>query len=178
MLSSIYNFLKRKLYLKKLAKRDKSLWRVEIAREQGVKVGEGCRFFSASFFSEPYLIEIGDNVIVSGRVVFLTHDGAIHLFEGMNIGGLYGPIKVGNNCFIGMGAIILRNITIGDNCIVGAGAVVRKNVPDNSVVMGNPAEVVFKTSMAKKLLKADKNYIKESFEGKNKKEILCKHFFE
>ena len=172
---------KRKIYLKKLYKKDKAKWRVEMARDKGVKVGENCHFFSADFFSEPYLVEIGDNVIISGRVIFLTHDGAIYLFKKRDeeVGGTYGKIKVGNNCFIGMGAIIMRNITIGNNCIVGTGAVVRENVPDNSVVFGNPAKVIFKTSMLRKLLINDKNTIHEPFKNaKHKKNLILKHMGE
>ena len=44
--------------------------------------------------------------------------------------GNFGKIKIGNNCFIGMGAIILPNVEIGNNCIVGAGAVVMNSFPD------------------------------------------------
>lgn len=40
------------------------------------------------------------------------------------------------------GSIILPGVTIGNNVIVGAGSVVREDIPDNSVVMGNPARVV------------------------------------
>ncbi len=178
MLAKLFDKLKRKIYLKKLYRTDKSLWRVEMARKMGVKVGSNCRFFSYSFFSEPYLVEIGNNVIISGRVVFLTHDGSVYLFRKRDeVGGLFGRITVGDNCFIGMGAIIQRNVKIGNNCVVGAGAVVRKDVPDNSVVMGNPAEVVFKTSMLEKLLLNDKNlFIDPFFNERHKKELLSKHF--
>ena len=43
---------------------------------------------------------------------------------------------------IGSGATILANITIGENAIVGAGSVVTKDVPANSIVVGNPANVL------------------------------------
>ena len=51
---------------------------------------------------------------------------------------------VGNNCLIGMGAIVLNNAEIGDNCIIGAGAVVTENkvIPPNSLVLGTPGKVV------------------------------------
>lgn len=47
-----------------------------------------------------------------------------------------------NNVDIGANAIIIGNIVIGNNVIIGAGAVVTKNVPDNCVVVGNPAFIV------------------------------------
>ncbi len=49
------------------------------------------------------------------------------------------PVIIGNNVWIGMGAIILKGVTIGDNAVVGAGAVVTKSVPPYTVVAGNPA---------------------------------------
>jgi len=132
---------------------DRVRWNVLRARELGAKVGTDCRFYSLNFFSEPYLIEIGNDVILSGEVYFVTHDGGVFLLknEVEHLRGHYGRIKIGNNCFIGMGAIILPDVSIGNNSIVGAGAVVNRSFPDNSVIMGNPAEVVFKTSMYLKM---------------------------
>ena len=52
------------------------------------------------------------------------------------------PVKIGNNVWIGMHAIILKGVTIGENSVVAAGAVVTKSVPANAVVAGNPAVVV------------------------------------
>lgn len=51
---------------------------------------------------------------------------------------------VGDNCVVGMGAVILNGAIIGDNCIVGAGALVtgKMNAPAGSLILGNPAKVV------------------------------------
>lgn len=57
---------------------------------------------------------------------------------------------VGDNCTIGMGAIVLNNALIGDNCMIGAGAVVtgKAIIPDGSLVLGSPARVVRKLTEA------------------------------
>lgn len=52
------------------------------------------------------------------------------------------PVRIGNNVWIGMGAVILKGVEIGDNSVVAAGAIVTKSVPANVVVAGNPAVVV------------------------------------
>lgn len=49
---------------------------------------------------------------------------------------------IGNNVWIGGGAIIMPGVTIGDNVVIGAGSVVTKDIPDNSVAYGSPYRVV------------------------------------
>ena len=52
------------------------------------------------------------------------------------------PVKIGNGCWIGGGAIILPGVSIGDGTVIGAGSVVTKDIPDNVVVAGNPAKII------------------------------------
>ena len=52
------------------------------------------------------------------------------------------PITIGNNVWIGAGAIILPGVTIGNNVVIGAGSVVTKNIPAYSLAVGNPCRVI------------------------------------
>jgi acetyltransferase-like isoleucine patch superfamily enzyme len=113
---------------------------------QGLVLGRNVRIIGRpEFGSEPYLIEVGDDVTISSHVTFVTHDGATWVFrrraeyEGLQ---RFGRIKIGDNCFIGTRAVILPGVSIGDNCVVGAGAVVSRPVPANTVVAGSPARFV------------------------------------
>ncbi|MEU9286558.1 sugar O-acetyltransferase [Streptomyces sp. NPDC048275] len=54
------------------------------------------------------------------------------------------PITIGDNVWLGGGAIVCPGVTIGDNAVIGAGAVVTKDVPANVVAVGNPARPVRK----------------------------------
>lgn len=52
------------------------------------------------------------------------------------------PVRIGKNCWIGAGAIIVPGVTIGDNTVIGAGSVVTKDIPANVVAVGNPCRVL------------------------------------
>jgi acetyltransferase-like isoleucine patch superfamily enzyme len=53
-----------------------------------------------------------------------------------------GHVRIGDDCWIGMGVSILPGITIGDGCVIGAGAVVAKDLPKFTIAVGNPATPV------------------------------------
>ena len=52
------------------------------------------------------------------------------------------PIRIGRNCWLGAGVIVMPGVTIGDNSVIGAGSVVTKDVPANVVAVGNPCRVL------------------------------------
>lgn len=81
----------------------------------------------------PKGVHIGAHTLVAFGVRILTHD---------RTRGLYIHTRIGENCFIGGGSIILPGIAIGNNCVIGAGSVVTRNVPDRSLVAGNPARII------------------------------------
>lgn len=52
------------------------------------------------------------------------------------------PVRIGRNCWLGAGVIVLPGITIGDNTVVGAGSVVTRDLPSGVVAAGNPCRVL------------------------------------
>ena len=52
------------------------------------------------------------------------------------------PVRIGRNCWIGAGAVIVPGVTIGDNTVIGAGSVVTKDIPSGVVAVGNPCRVM------------------------------------
>lgn len=53
-----------------------------------------------------------------------------------------GPVRIGNNCWIGENVVILPNVVVGDDCVIGANAVVTKSFCSGSIIAGNPARVI------------------------------------
>ena len=163
-----------KLYLLKCS----DARRVRYLRKLGMKIGERCRIRTLKFSTEPYLIELGDHVAVAAGTEFITHDGATWVFEDdVDGGGVFGKIVIGNNVFIGINCIILSNTSIGDNCIIGAGSVVRGQYPENSVIAGNPAQIVSKTGIQRMLSKQNPGLLKtRNLSYKEKDKIVKEHF--
>jgi maltose O-acetyltransferase len=87
-------------------------------------------------------ITIGDDVQIGPNVQLLTPTHPVEAEPRRNkIEGAQ-PITIGDNVWLGGGAIVLPGVTIGDNTVVGAGAVVTRDLPANVVAVGNPARVI------------------------------------
>ncbi len=52
------------------------------------------------------------------------------------------PITIGNGCWLASNVVVCGGVSIGNNCVIGAGSVVTKNIPDNSFAAGNPCRVI------------------------------------
>lgn len=87
-------------------------------------------------------IRIGDDVQIGPHVQLLTATHPIAPGPRRDKWEAAQPITIGNNAWIGGGAIILPGITIGENTVVGAGAIVTRDLPANVVAVGNPARVM------------------------------------
>ncbi len=114
-----------------------------------VSVNMNCTFVDCN------KIEIGNHVLIASNVQIYTAAHPVELSERLTPNwkpesGEYFcrtyalPVKIGNGCWIGGGAIILPGVTIGDGSVIGAGSVVTKDIPENCVAAGNPCRVLRK----------------------------------
>lgn len=85
---------------------------------------------------------IGNNVMIASNscISTLTHDYNENSMRFSKV--VARPIRIEDDVWIGSGAIILPGITIKKGAVVGAGSVVTKDVPENAIVVGNPARII------------------------------------
>ena len=112
---------------------------VEYLRSRGVQIGENVSILNSNIdFCHGFLVSIGNNVTLTG-VTVLAHDASSQIPLGVS---KVGKVIIGDNVFIGSGSIIMPNTHIGNKVIVGAGSVVSRDIPDNSVAVGNPVQIL------------------------------------
>ena len=137
--------------------------RTKMLKEMFAKIGEGCYIepplhsnwgghhvhFGKNIYANYNLtlvddthIYVGDYTMFGPNVTIATAGHPI-LPELREQGYQYNaPVRIGKNCWIGAGVVIVPGITIGDNVVVGAGSIVTKDLPDNVVAVGNPCKVL------------------------------------
>lgn len=140
--------------------------------------GDRCSWTSFRLPSEPYLISIGNDVIVTAGVRFITHD---MLHQTIRVTGYphcnshihYGKIEILDNVMLGADSIIMPGVKIGPNAVVAAGSVVTKDVPEGTVVGGNPAKIIGNLQTL-----AERRYDEDmSYGTNNTKEEIIEHFW-
>lgn len=177
---SLLQIVKTRILMHKVNKTNES--KRQYLRSLGCKIGEGTRFAGqANVGNDPYLVEIGNDCLISADVSFLCHDGGVKVLN--SLGFFSGEamdkmarIRIGNNCFIGCGAVIMGGVTVGNNVIIGTKSVVTKNIPDGVVAAGIPARIIcsieeyYQKSKSRGLF-----YPTPSMSYDEKKEYLIKH---
>lgn len=109
--------------------------------------------FSGTTIVAAMSVTIGDGCMMGAHaMVFDTDFHNIHSasrrYERANWELISAPVRIGDNVFIGTGAIICKGVEIGDNSVIGAGSVVTKSIPANSIAAGNPCRVVGSVNLA------------------------------
>lgn len=87
-------------------------------------------------------VYIGDNVMIGPNVTIATAGHPIDPELRRKVAQFNIPVRIGNNVWIGAGAVILPGITIGDDSVIGAGSIVTKDIPAGVVAVGNPCRVL------------------------------------
>lgn len=107
-----------------------------------IHIGEGSFVNFDCVFLDLAPINIGCNTLIGPKVQLLTAHHPLDAAERASGREAGRPIRIGDGCWLGGGAIVCPGVAIGDRAIVGAGAVVTRDVPSDTVVAGNPARIL------------------------------------
>lgn len=114
----------------------------------GIRLGEHVFINSNCTFLDGGYITIGAHTLIGPHVQIYTPQHPMDAIERREPKEYAYPVTIGQDCWIGGGAIICPGVTIGDRCIIGAGSVVTRDIPSDSVAVGNPARVIRRTGGA------------------------------
>lgn len=137
--------------------------REAMLRQMFAEVGEGC-YIESPFYANfgGHHVHLGNNVYTNFNLT-LVDDTHIYIGDCTMIGpnvtiataghpiepGLRSrglqynmPVRVGKNCWLGAGVIVMPGVTIGDNTVIGVGGIVTRDIPSNVVAVGNPCRIM------------------------------------
>ena len=137
--------------------------RAALLKEMFAAVGEGCWIeppfhanwggrnvtlgdfvyanFGLTLVDDTY-ITVGDETMIGPNVVIATARHPLDPELRRRALQSNAPVRIGRNCWIGAGAILLPGVTVGDNTVIGAGSVVTRDLPANVLAVGNPCRVL------------------------------------
>lgn len=138
-----------------------------------VKLGENVNIWYGTIIrADINSVSIGDNtniqdssVIHVDRASEKPGSGSVQIGSNVTVGhrAIIHACRIGDNCLIGMGAIVLSGADIGEGCILAAGAVVKENevIPPGSLVAGVPAKIKGQVSLEwqQKILESSRHYV-------------------
>lgn len=162
------------------ARRARIHWGLWRARRAGATIGENFVFADVPGFGDlPCLITIGNDVVMSADVAFITKDGGTAVFthqERYRKVIKYGRINIRDNCVIGERVILLPGVTVGPNSVVAAGSVVARSIPPDVLAAGNPAKPVMTIHQyAEWALAATPDYDEAEY-ARDRKAVLMKMY--
>jgi acetyltransferase-like isoleucine patch superfamily enzyme len=125
-------------------------WRLEAVRADAnsapgrVVIGDRTHVEGYFSLSAAASVEIGHDVLIGANVAIRDHD------HGTAMAGVHpllqplvvAPVRIGDYCWLGQNAVILKGVTIGSRAVVGANAVVTRSVPAGAIVGGVPARQI------------------------------------
>jgi acetyltransferase-like isoleucine patch superfamily enzyme len=116
-----------------------------LSSEARITIGEGCFLNRNTMLAAMELIEIGDHVMFAnncfvGDADHRYDDPATPItWQGFEP---QGPVRIGSNCWFGVGCVVTGGVEIGDRCVIGANSVVTKDLPAGVIAAGAPAKVI------------------------------------
>jgi acetyltransferase-like isoleucine patch superfamily enzyme len=110
-----------------------------------IRIGSGCFLNKNSMLAAVELIEIGDHVMFANNCFVGDAD---HRYDDPTKPVTWqgfepkGPVRIGSNCWFGVGCVVTGGVEIGERCVIGANSVVTRDLPAGVIAAGAPAKVL------------------------------------
>jgi acetyltransferase-like isoleucine patch superfamily enzyme len=118
---------------------------ITMAPDARIEIGRGCFLNRETMLAAHELIEIGDHVMFANHCFVGDSD---HRYDDPDLPITWqgftprGPVRIGDNVWLGKGTVVQGGRTIGDRCVVGSNSVVTKDLPAGTIAAGVPAKVL------------------------------------
>lgn len=122
-----------------------------------VKVGKKCWLGPFTIIDGSGGLSIGDNCTISAGVHIYTHDNVKQTLSGGKLPMEHGAVSIGNCTYIGPQSMITKGVKIGNHCVIASNSFVNKSIGDNSIVAGNPAQLIGKVIIKENDIEFDFN---------------------
>ena len=116
-----------------------------LSGEARIRIGEGCFLNRNTMLAAVELIEIGDHVMFANNCFVGDSD---HRYDDPTKPVTWqgfepqGPVRIGSNCWFGVGCVVTGGVEIGERCVIGANSVVTRDLPPGVIAAGAPAKVI------------------------------------
>lgn len=134
-----------------------------------VHIGHSVGIFEGTVINPSSRVTIGDCVGIGADCLLWTHGAWCNPLDGFPYS--FAPVTIGSNVWLPARSIMLPGSSIGDNCVIGTGSIVTKDIPSGSLAMGSPCKVIKKNEYPKKLTMVEKNKILQDIANRWKAQL-------
>ena len=105
-----------------------------------VILGDYCMVCEKVMINPSEKVEIGDDVGIGTEVHIWTHGSYLNVLDGFPAN--FAPVKIGSHVWLPSRNVVLPGVEIGNNCVIGLGSLINKNIPDNCLAGGMPVKIL------------------------------------
>lgn len=122
-----------------------------------VTIGDYCMICEKVIINPSEAVEIGDDVGIGTEVQIWTHGSYLNILDGFPAN--FAPVKIGSHVWLPSRNVVLPGVTIGDNCVIGLGSLINKNIPNGCLAGGIPVKILKENAYPIKLTLDEKQNI-------------------
>jgi acetyltransferase-like isoleucine patch superfamily enzyme len=122
-----------------------------------VNIGHSVGIFEGTVINPSERVTIGNNVGIGAECLLWTHGAWLNPLEGFPFE--FAEISIGNNVWLPARSIMLPGTNVGDDCVIGTGSIITKDIPRGSLAMGSPCKVIKENEYPKPVTNEERDAI-------------------